>query len=258
MKKLQTETESRSWEKVAETCRVDVELVYRVEGRRIVSRRELRRLWDCSDETIKRYVLKGMPKSALSMPSFTVFDLAVVDAWRLANIDPRLGPKVTQLRKELEANVPTLPRGEHSPADGELEEGIPSGKKPLTQYAIDEAIAESERAVENALIAKLKRQQMDGSLIDSETLDIALAEQAVIYTTHYVNDKKLLPIQLENKSRAEIRQFLDQYYANRMTDLRSLIERVFTCDETLYDVVQAVLEAFLKGQDPKGVIEAIS
>ena len=253
MKKLQPDSEIKLWEKIAEHCSITAEIILRVEGRRLVSRRDLRRIWACTDEAIKGYVKKGMPKSELSHPSMAVYDLAAVNAWREVNVDTKRGMAAQKLRRERESNLPPPPS-----EDLETDASDQADPKSLSKYATDQVIAESEKAVENALITKLKRQQMEGSLIDSETLDITLAEQAVIYTTNYVNDKKLLPIQLENKSRGEIRQFLDQHYANRMSDLRGLIEKVFECDESLYDVIQAVLEAFLKGTSPKGVIEALS
>lgn len=249
MKKLQPDSEIKLWEKIAEQCDVAVEFIFRVDGRRLVSRRDLRRIWACTDEAIKGYVKKGMPKSELSHSSMAVYDLATVNAWREANVDTKRGMAAAKLRREREEGLPP-PSAEDSETDPMTE----SGK---TSYAIKEMIADSEKAVENAIIARLKRQQMEGSLIDSDTLDITLAEQAVIYTTHYVNDKKLLPIQLEHKTRGEIRQFLDQHYSNRMSDLRLLIEKVYECDETIHDVIYAVLTSFIMGNSPEDVIKAI-
>jgi hypothetical protein len=250
MKKLQPDSEIKLWEKIAEHCDVVAEIIVRVDGRRLVSRRDLRRIWACTDEAIKGYVKKGMPKSELSVPSMAIYDLATVNAWREANVDSKRGMAAAKLRREKEEGLPPA-----TSEDAEID-SVPGGKS-LSQYAIAEAIAESERAVENATITKLKRQILDGSLIDSETLDITLAEQAVIYTTNYVNDKKLLPIQLEQKSRGEIRQFLDQHYSNRMSDLRLLIEKVYDCDESLHEVIQAILEAFIRGETPSKLIEVI-
>ena len=250
MKKLQPDSEIKLWEKIAEHCDVVAEIIVRVEGRRLVSRRDLRRIWACTDEAIKGYVKKGMPKSELSVPSMAIYDLATVNAWREANVDSKRGMAAAKLRREKE-------EGLAPPSSEDAESDLTTGGKSLSKYAIDEAIADSERAVENALITKLKRQMMEGSLIDSETLDITLAEQAVIYTTHYVNDKKLLPIQLEQKSRGEIRQFLDQHYSNRMSDLRLLIDKVYECDESLHEVIQAILEAFIRGETPVKLIEVI-
>lgn len=247
---MQPDSEIKLWEKIAEHCDVVAEIIVRVEGRRLVSRRDLRRIWACTDEAIKGYVKKGMPKSELSVPSMAVYDLATVNSWREANVDSKRGMAAAKLRREKEEGLPPPPT-----EDAEIDRD--SGGKSLSKYAIAEAIADSERAVENAIMAKLKRQSMDGSLVDSETLDIALAEQAVVYTTNYVNDKKLLPIQLEQKSRGEIRQFLDQHYSNRMSDLRLLIDKVYECDESLHEVIQAVLEAFIRGETPVALIEVI-
>lgn len=238
---MQPDSETNLWEKISTTCDLVVERVYRVDGRHLVTRRDLRRIWNCTDEAIKSYVKKGMPKSELSITSMSIYDLEVVRAWRDTNVDSKRGRAVSKTKRDLEQGI---------------EPDVPSSEGG--GYAVRQMIAESDKAVENAILAKLKRQELEGSLVESETLDIALAELAVIYVTTYVNDKKLLPIQLKNKSDGDIRKFLDQHYANRISDLDRLITKTFDCEETMYDIIQAVLTSLANDKTPRGVIEALS
>ena len=246
MKKLQSELEIRTWEKISETINLTIEHVYTVDGRRLVSRRDLCRLWGVSDEAIKSYTKKGLPKSELSHPSMSVYDYDLVTKWRAENVDLQRGRAKSKARADAE-------NGFVDPSSTVVED-----THLHTGYAIRQMIAESDKAVETAKLAKLKRQELEGSLVESETLDIALAELAVIYSTTYVNDKKLLPIQLKNKTDGEIRKFLDQHYANRMSDLNILINKSFETSDSIYDVLEVIIDKLNNGSSPKEIIDDIT
>lgn len=245
IKSVQPLSESRSWEKIAEANNLQSDTAIYFNRRRVVSRRDLRRLWNCTDEMIKRYVTKGMPNSELSLPNFVVYDLETVNEWRATNINSKRGGASTKARADAEA-------GFSYPATEELTE---EGKK---SHAVRQMIADADRAVESAQIAKLKRLTMEGALISAEDASKTLAEQAVIHVAQFMNDKKLLPVRLANKNPEEIRQLLDGHWAKHIADLNNLVTKEFDCDETLYDVVNPILELFLEGRTPEEVMYALT
>lgn len=191
-----SENEERKWRGYPQVTTTTIRVI---DGRRVLSRSELIEKWGVDARTISRYIEAGMPMWSESRPHFQIFFLDEVEKWRDINIE-RKGPKAT------------VPRVNEALPEEESHQGR-------------KVKADADKAVEDAMIAQLKRKQLEGSLIDSETLDLAQAEQAVIYQTLYVNDKKILPVQLESKTASEIRQFLDIHYANRMSDLDKFVNK---------------------------------
>lgn len=218
------------WGKIDPQFTVTEEVIRKINGRRVVNTAELINQWGTSVPTFRRYVQDGMPQHPASTKGFPVFDLLEATAWRDANVSNR-GAR------------PKVPR-EHA-ASGEPTDGSEVGA------AIRKIIADADRAEEQAKSEALKRKQLEGSLIEADTLDIAQAEMAVVYNALYQNDKKTFPVQLFGKSSAEIREYLDDHYANRMDDLHTLIDKEFpNCQETLYDIIHVVLKQLRNGVPP--------
>jgi hypothetical protein len=238
-----------AWEKldIPEGLAVEAEWVIRIGGRRYVTRRDLTRLWDLADGSLTRYIQKGLPVSPLSKEKFQVFDYVEVVAWRNENIDLAAGRNAKSNRTTSE---------DHNDLDSENPK-MSTEKEKASSLTMRQMVADTKRSEENALIAELKRKEAEKSLIPSSAAEEALAEQAVIHASNYAQDKKLLPVQIENLPRHDIRAFLDQHYAGRMSDLKSLISKQFECDETLYDIVSTTLEALKNGATPKSIVKAI-
>lgn len=213
------------WNKVDRQYVIEERVTRYIAGRQVISSQELKTAWGISDMTLRRYIGLGMPKHPASFKDFNIFDILECAAWRDNNISDR-GAK---------------PGKSRNPEDTDEDEGIVSRKMK----------ADADRAVSEAAISELKHQQLKGSLIEAETLDIAQAEMAVIYQTTYQNDKKTLPIQLEHKSSGEIREYLDSYYQNRMEDLDSLIHKEFPeCNESVYEIMEVALKQLNNGVSP--------
>ena len=220
------------WSKLDPAYLVTEEITRFIDGRRVVSSSELMKQWGISNVTLRRYTGLGMPKHPASSDGFLIFDLLEVGSWRLANITSR-GAKPSKPIEDTETD---------DDYQGELGDTARKVK------------ADADRAVEDALSARLKRQQLEGSLIESDTLDIAQAEMAVVYSTLYQNDKRTFPVQLLGKDSAEIRSYLDDHYANRMEDLQSLMVKEFpSCDATLYDIIHVVLQQLQNGVPPDAI-----
>lgn len=251
--------------------KVQGEVIYRLDGRRLVTRRDLRRIWDCSDETIKKYTKLGMPKvnleellhegfersrllkpnEELLVPQQAIYDLANVNAWRDENIDANNGRAAEKKRKALLANAPT-------PADEDLESDTPKLDNGEKSYALREMIAKTTSAEEQATILTLKRKNLEGQLVEAEDLDKAMAEQAILHKTDKINDEKVLPTLLEMKPASEISKILYQHNQERLAHFDKIINKEFTCEETLYDIIEAVLAKMSLGGSPKEIVEAIN
>lgn len=249
MKVIHTQAMIDTWDKldIPEGLEVEAEWVIRIGGRRYVTRRDLSRLWDLADGSLTRYIQKGLPVSPLSKDKFQVFDYAEVTEWRNKNIDLAAGRNAKSNR--------ALPESD------DLEDSASDSKPPLEKekasLTMRQMIADTKRSEENALLAELKRKEAEKSLIPSSAAEEALAEQAVIHASNYAHDKKLLPVQLENLPRHDIRTFLDQHYAGRMSDLKGLMAKQFDCEDTMLDIVHAAVQAINKGRSPEDIIKVI-
>lgn len=266
MKLIQPDSEIKLWEKLTELSKLTAEIIIRNDGRRLVSRRDLRRIWNCTDEAIKGYVRKGMPsvdlvaltangverakkldpKYEFVQPQLGVYDLAEVNAWKDANVEVKNSPKrlATQAMEVF-------------PEDGDTdsdEETNPS----LKGYALREIIAKTISAEEDATTKTLKRKALEGQLVEAEDLDKAMAEQAILHKTDKINDEKVLPTLLEMKPASEIAAILYEHNQERLTHFDKIINKEFTCTETLYDIIEVVLTRMSLGESPKEIVEAIN
>lgn len=271
MKTVQTNIDAPLWEKITAYSKVQAEMIFRLDGRRLVSRRDLRRIWDCSDETIKKYTKLGMPKvnieqllhegferarllrpgEELLVPQQAIYDLATVNAWRDENIAENNGRGAEKKRKALLANTPPPP-----PED--VESDNPNSKVGDANYALREMIAKTTSAEEQATILTLKRKNLEGQLVEAEDLDKAMAEQAILHKTDKINDEKVLPTLLEMKSASEISKILYEHNQERLSHFDKIINKEFSCPETLYNVIEAVLAKMRLGCSPKEIVEAIN
>lgn len=266
MKLIQPDSEIKLWEKVSELSKLTMELIIRNDGRRYVSRRDLRRIWGCTDEAIKGYVRKGMPqvdlialtaegverakklnpKYELSLPKMAIYDLAEVNAWKDNNVEIKMS---TKRLRDATAEV----HEEDRLTDSD-EENNPS----LKGYALREIIAKTEQAEEQAKISTLKRKALEGQLVEAEDLDKAMAEQAILHKTDKTNDEKVLPTLLEMKPAGEIAAILYEHNQERLAHFDKIINKEFSCPETIYDIIEVVLTRMSLGESPKDIIEAIN
>lgn len=263
MKILQPDSEITLWEKLTSLSRITAEMVFKLDGRRLVTRRDLRRIWQCEDASIKDYAKKGLPqvdlialtaegverakkldpKFTLTLPNFAVYDLAEVNEWRDNNVDVkkssnRLQKIMSKPHSQREENIDE-PKTEPDSSAG---------------YAVREMIAKTVQAEQQAAILTLKHEALKGSLVDAEDLDRAMAEQAIMHKTDKINDEKVLPTLLENKTASEIAEILHEHNQERLSHYDRLINKEFKQKETLYDVLEAVLLHLSKGANPSEII----
>ena len=228
------------WKKIAESG-VSISLKRFIDGREVVSRQELESVFNKGQKTIQRYIKDGMPIHPASSRSLQIFDLEECISWRDKSVDKTQSIKTERLTGEPDASFDDDSDEERPKADMERK-----------------LKADADKAEEDAIIARLKREKEEGSLISSQDLDISQAELATVYQTTYVNDKKLLPLQLFGKSKDEMRTYLDSHYSKRMEDLDMLIHKEFPdCDESVYEVMSAVLDGMQNGISPSDIVKKI-
>lgn len=240
MKTIQPNVELRNWEKLATVTKgmvLDVQIF--LNDRRLVSRRDLRRVWNCSDETLKGYAKKGLPKHELSSTNFSVYDLRISEEWRTANVDPKAGGALRKSRQEFD------PDDEDSEVDLDIE-----------KISYDEA--DRRKKITDLKLSMLKVAEAEGRLVPADDLDKAMAEQAIMHKTDKLNDEKVLPLLLEGKSASEIATLLYEHNQERLAQYDKLINTEFTATATLYDIVETVLQALTEGISPDQIVEAVN
>ena len=238
--------EEPTWARVGATHDVDIktEVVRKVNGVIVISKKGLADKWHTTPRNIQRYVAKGMPiAEELCITNFSVYPLKACEYWKELNLD-----KTKSLSKS-NAVIDTLPEQSNS-----------SPEEPDEKHdAVRKQKADADKAEHEAVISELKKKKLDESLIDSESLDIAQAELAAIFITNYINDKKLLQVLLKRKESHEIKHVLEQHYKKRIEDLDKLVNKVFDeCDNTAYEVMQAVLTQMGDGVSPDELIKRIN
>lgn len=237
MRKLQTETEIRAWEKIAESeKRLEVGYNYFLDGKRLVSRRELCTLWEVTEEAIRAYHRRGFKKHDLSLRHMAIYDLEESEAWRMANVQVNGGNALMKRRAQ------NTSAEEH--------------EQDIDHISFDEA--DRRKKIVDLKAAQVKLAEAEGRLVDADDLDKAMAEQAIMHRTDKTNDEKVLPILLENKSASDIAELLHKHNQERLSFFDQIINKEFDCKETLYDVVESVLIALSDGVTPSELVGKIN
>jgi phage terminase Nu1 subunit (DNA packaging protein) len=215
--------------------KIKIENKYLHENREVVTSRYLQQIWGVTDRTIRNYIKEGMPVSDISSSKFKIFDLIECINWRMSQIDMSKSnvSKATQKENETE-----------------------SGEESVAKANRDKIIADAKKAIHEANVSEMKEKNMRDELISADDVDKAMAEQAVIHKTDIINSEKILPLILEDKSSAEITQELVGHNSERIKELNKLIKKEFDCDETLFEIIQEVIEE-LKKSNPSKIIEKI-
>lgn len=216
--------------------KIKIEEKYLLDNREIVSSKYLQQIWGVTDKTIRNYVMQGMPYLIeQSSSKFKIFDLIECITWRMETIN---------LSK---SNVSKVQQKE-SESETTENEVFEANRRKI--------IADARKAEADASSAELKFKNLNGELISIEDIDKAMAEQAVLHKTDLLNAEKVLPIILENKSKAEIANILKGNNQKRLDELDKLIKKEFKCEETLYEIINEVINK-LHHKEPDEIINKI-
>ena len=238
-------TETKKWEKV-EDRGVKIILKKFIHGKEVVSIVELEELLGRSKKTITRNINDGMPIHPEATTYFKFFELDEVMKWRKRNVDATMSATAkAKTTKGMPRLTPQVESPE-PPPDLELLDDVARKQK-----------ADADDAELKVKLNAIKLAEAEGRVVDANDLDKSMAELAIIHKTDKINDENLLPVLLENKDAGEIKQLLREHNFERLEMLTKLVNKEFKCKETLYDVVEVVLQQLKDGVEPSELIKRV-
>lgn len=216
--------------------------VYFAEKKLLVPRIFVQEDMGVTSRSIMNWEKQGLECSSLSLPKLKLYDWKELRRWHKDNIDQKQSARSSKNR------------------DVEIDEDDVDDDNPFANMDLDKVPkVEAERRKEIEAVKKLMMQndELEGRLVSVDDLDKAMAEQAAIHISDKTNDEKTLPTLLANKSQEEISNLLYKHNQDKIETLGRVVAKEFDCDETLYDVIFAVLEKFDDGVSPKEIIKVI-
>jgi len=231
------------WKKIAEN-NVKIYLKRFIKNKEVVSRQELVDIWGKSVKTIQRYIKDGMPIHPESTRVFQFFNLEEVTTWRDRSIDKVMSQKTAKpSTTEIEVNIDVESDGDES------------------LVALDDMSrklkADADDAELKVKLNTIKLAEAEGRVVDANDLDRAMGELATVHKTDKIHDENLLPILLENKNAGEIKKLLQEHNFERLEMLDKIVNREFKSVETMYDVVEVVLQQLRDGVEPESLVKRL-
>ncbi len=208
---------------------IDTTEIISIDGLKLFNRKQMQDILDISRETITEYENKGMPRSEYSEPRYILYNLKDCISWIAVNIDhskSKMGKKSINIENEEDAAL--LP--------------------------IRKLLAETEKLEEQAKSEKLKRQELEGTLVKKEDTDKALAELGATMGAFYRNDLKALPVILEHKSHIEIKSELSRHFKGRIEDMHKIVSENIAFKETIYDKIENLVTRLIDGKNAENII----
>ena len=123
--------------------------------------------------------------------------------------------------------------------------------------SLKKTVADANKATEDAQISKLKRKQLEESLIDADDVDKSRYEQAIMHKTMLENQEKVFPIILENKTSEEISNLIHEHNNDHLDLLDSQIEQKFKGDFSNYDVFYEILLLRRNKKNTKDILKKL-
>jgi len=230
------------WKKIA-TGNISIILKRFISNKEVVSKQELVELWGKSAKTIQRYVEKGMPVHPSSTRAFQVFELEEAKVWRDKSVDKVMSLK-TEKPKSREIEVD---------AETDSEDDAVEQNDLLRKLKADADSAELKVQLETIKLA-----EAENRVVDANDLDRSMSELAIVHKTDKIHDENLLPILLENKDAGEIKMLLQEHNFERLDMLDKIVNREFKSKETMYDIVEVVLQKLKDGVEPESLVKRLN
>lgn len=216
--------------------------VYFADGRLLVPRIFVQEDMGVTSRSIMNWEKQGLEPSELSLPKLKLYDAKELKQWHKENIDQKQSARSKTRNVEID--------------EDELDEDNPFAHMDLDK--VPKVEAERRKEIEAVKKLMMQNDELEGRLVSVDDLDKAMAEQAAIHISDKTNDEKTLPTLLANKSQEEISELLYKHNQDKIETLGRIVAKEFDCDETLYDVINAVLEKFDEGVSPKDIIKAVN
>ena len=173
-----------------------------------------------SDKTLINWKKKGLEKAVYSISKLDLFDISYVNGWKTVNVNP-VGKNITKISDD----------GSADESEKDIEE-------------VSEQEADRRLKIWKVKMEELKHKELLGELVRAEDVDRAMAEQAVLHKAQLIDDLDTLPAMLENKSKAEIANILENHYERRMKNLSDFISKEYEDS----DVMARAIHSFIMGE----------
>ncbi len=207
---------------------------------KVVLKTELADILNVKARQIGNYIKKGMPVHSVGKRNAQSFDVEVCKKWKNKNIDKIMSIKTTKPKKT-NIEVPT-------DADHEGEEKDDLSRKIK---------ADADKAELGVKLDTIKLAEAEGRVVDANDLDRAMSELAIVHKTDKIQDENLFPVLLENKNAGEIKALLQEHNFERLEMLDKIINKEFKSEETMYDIVEVILQQLKDGVEPESLIKRI-
>ena len=199
--------------------------------------------FNVSQRQITNYVKSGLPKIDSrndGRGGIGLYDINKCIEWRLDNLNKSKQASTEKAKARQE--------------ERQKQNAPPS--EDIRDMSFEEA--ERLKKIVDFQIAEVKLAEVEGRLVDANDLDRAMSELAIMHKTDKTNDQDVLTVLLENKSSAEIRELLYSHNEERLEMLDSIINKEFKSKETLYEIVESILNKLSDGVEPSKIISKVN
>lgn len=234
------------------------EVRYYIKGRWIGTKKDLEKVFSANTRTITRYITRGMPEHEQSTKQLKIFDIEECIEWHGRNINKEQAKKV----KKNSDNEIDKDEEKYSDEESAIiwDSLSAKQKREVTEASayLRKTVSDANNAEEVYLTNQMKRKNLAGNLVLADDLDRSMAEQAVMHKTDKTNDEKVLPLILANRTQTEIKTILNSHNQKRLKLLGGIVSKEFNTKETLYDVIEIVLQKLNENNNPKKIKEKIN
>jgi len=201
---------------------------------------------------VGNYIKQGMPIHSTGKRNVQMFDVEECLKWQDKSVNKEFSAKnLTPAKVDRLIDIDKSKREENQIEDKEVAADDINDMLRKLKADADRAETESE-------LAKLKLSLQSGLLVDANDLDRAMSELAIVHKTDKIHDENLLPVILENKDAGEIKLLLQEHNHDRLAMLDKIVNKQFKSEETLYEIVEAILHQLKDGIEPESLIKRIN
>jgi len=212
---------------------------------KLVQKKELAEFLGIKIRQIGNYIKSGMPIHSIGKRNAQLFDAEACKRWRDKTINKTMSMKTKKpITKEVEVSI-----------DDVVDE---DGNIVAVSDIERKMKADADDAELKVQLNTLKLAEAEGRVVDANDLDRAMSELAVVHKTDKIHDENLLPVLLENKDAGEIKLLLQEHNYERLKMLDKIVNREFKSEETMYDIVEAVLQKLKEGVEPESLVKRIN
>jgi phage terminase Nu1 subunit (DNA packaging protein) len=212
-------------------------------------KKELAEILGVKIRQIGNYIKQGMPIHSTGKRNAQIFDIEACRKWQHKSVNKEFSSKTLTPAKV--DKLIEVTKG--SQEENQEDENVDQQNDMLRKLKAD-----ADRAETESDLAKVKLSVQRGMLVDANDLDRAMSELAIVHKTDKIHDENLLPVILENKNAGEIKLLLQEHNHDRLAMLDKIINKEFESNETLYEIVEAILHQLKKGIEPDSLIKRIN